>query len=64
MFTGVCDQNSPSFIAWDSCSFFLDAVMSKLFIADAEMPNIQDGVQLLHKVLAYETQVADITSKF
>ncbi|XP_005099250.1 exportin-5 [Aplysia californica] len=53
---GICNLSSPSFIAWDACSVFLEAVMSKVFLADAEMPKVEEGIDLLHSVLSYEMQ--------
>ncbi|GFN82344.1 cilia- and flagella-associated protein 36-like, partial [Plakobranchus ocellatus] len=53
---GICNLSSPSFIAWDACSVFLEAVMSKVFLADGEQPNIQEGIDLLYKTLDYEMQ--------
>ncbi|GFS26626.1 exportin-5 [Elysia marginata] len=53
---GICNLSSPSFIAWDACSVFLEAVMSKVFLADWEQSSIQAGVNLLYKTLDYEQQ--------
>lgn len=36
---------------------FLEAVMSKLFVAEEEKPDMQEGIDLLQQVLAYEMQV-------
>ncbi|RUS77141.1 hypothetical protein EGW08_015097 [Elysia chlorotica] len=53
---GICNLSSPSFITWDACSVFLEAVMSKVFLADGEQPSIQEGTDLLYKTLDYEMQ--------
>ncbi|BFZ07212.1 hypothetical protein BsWGS_10251 [Bradybaena similaris] len=53
---GICILSSPSFIYWDTCSVFLEAVMSKLFLSEAEKPDVQEGISLLKQVLAYEVQ--------
>ncbi|CAG5130696.1 unnamed protein product [Candidula unifasciata] len=53
---GICNLSSPSFIYWDACSVFLEAVMSKLFQAEGEKPDVQEGIDLLKQVLAYEMQ--------
>nr|QOW64975.1 hypothetical protein [Lymnaea stagnalis] len=53
---GICNLSSPSFIAWDACSVFLEAVMSKLFLSDGDKPNVHEGIDLLHRVLAYQMQ--------
>ncbi|XP_059154978.1 exportin-5-like isoform X2 [Physella acuta] len=53
---GICNLSSPSFISWDACSVFLEAVMSKLFLGEGEKPNVQEGIDLLHRVLEYQMQ--------
>ncbi|XP_055878617.1 exportin-5-like isoform X2 [Biomphalaria glabrata] len=53
---GICNLSSPSFISWDACSVFLEAVMSKLFVGDGDKSFVQEGIDLLHKALAYQMQ--------
>ncbi|KAH9505183.1 Exportin-5 [Bulinus truncatus] len=54
---GFCNLSSPSFISWDACSVFLEAVMSKLFVGDSDKSFVQEGIDLLHRALAYQMQV-------
>lgn len=55
---GLCNLSSPSFIYWDTCHVFLEAVMSKLFLSEGEKPDVKEGISLLKQVLAYEVQVS------
>ncbi|KAH9505184.1 Exportin-5 [Bulinus truncatus] len=54
---GFCNLSSPSFISWDACSVFLEAVMSKLFVGDSDKSFVQEGIDLLHRALAYQMQI-------
>ncbi|XP_046567749.1 LOW QUALITY PROTEIN: exportin-5-like [Haliotis rubra] len=51
-----CTFSSPSFLEWDALTVFLESVMSRLFISQKPKPEVQEGIDMLQRVLDYQTQ--------
>ena len=56
--SGHCNLTSPSFLEWDALTVILEGVMQRVTQTDQFAPPVDEGLQLLRDVLAYNTQVS------
>lgn len=61
--TGLCTPASPSHLAWDGCCVFLEAVIGKVVLTDAQL-DTKEGVALLQGVLGYDGNTDIVTQLF
>ncbi|KAK6181164.1 hypothetical protein SNE40_009086 [Patella caerulea] len=53
---GICNLSSPSFLEWDALGVFLESVMLRLMASTNDKPDTTEGIELLQRVLVYQTQ--------